>query len=128
MVLALTLHGYVAYAVLIAMVALAGVSGYYLLTRRAPSRGLLTLMWVGEALVIAQAALGALLWLPGLRAPSDFHYLYGLLAPLVIPAFFAAGRSNPRQLSFWLLLAALIVLSMGLRSFATAGRPLIPGL
>ncbi len=128
MALLMTLHGYVAYAVLIAAVTLAGVSGYYLATRRAPSRGLVTLMWVGEALVIAQAVLGALLWLPGLRAPNDFHYLYGLIAPLVIPAFYAVGRRDQRLLPLWLLLAALVVLGMGLRSFATAGRSLIPGL
>ncbi|MCW5880646.1 MAG: hypothetical protein KIS91_06925 [Anaerolineae bacterium] len=128
MTLLITLHGDVAYAVLIVMAVLAGVSGYYLVTRRTPARGLLTLMWVGEALVVVQAVLGALLWLPGLRTPNDFHYLYGLLVPLVIPAFYAAGRRDRRLLSLWLLLAALIVLGMGLRSFATAGRPLLPGL
>lgn len=128
MELAVTAHGYVAYAVLAGAAALALVAGFYFLTRRRPSTPLLAVAGVAETLVVLQVVLGAELWLPGLRAANDFHYLYGLVGPLVIPAFYVTGRRDARLLPLWLLLAALVILGMGFRSFSTAGHPLIPGL
>lgn len=128
MTLLFMLHGYVAYAVLGAMLALAAWSGFFFLTRRPPGAALTTVLWLAEALVVAQSVLGALLWGVGLRAPNDFHYLYGIVTPLILPAFDAAGRRTPHLRGLLLLLAALVVFGMSLRSFATAGRPLLPGL
>src|SRR3989304_1213208 len=45
-------------------------------------------------LILAQAALGVLLWLEGERPGRGIHILYGIVAALTLPAYYAYSKGQ----------------------------------
>jgi len=74
---------------------------------------------IGEILILVQGALGAYLWLSGLRPDRDIHFLYGVAAALVIPGVwaFTKGRQERREMLIYglmlLFLVGLLLRAMG---------------
>ena len=77
---------------------------------------------IGEILILVQGALGAYLWLSGLRPDRDIHFLYGIAAALVIPGVwaFTKGRQERREMLIYALML-LFMVGLLLRAMGTAG-------
>lgn len=76
----------------------------------------------GELLFLAQAVVGTVLWLEGLRPGRTIHLLYGAVAVLTLPAyyFFSNGRDDRRgALGYAIVL--LFLFGISLRAIGTAG-------
>src|SRR3990170_6760497 len=73
----------------------AGIWGLIAYLRR---RGVGSEYWgilaIGEVLILAQAALGVLLWLEGERPGRGIHILYGIVAALTLPAYYAYSKGQ----------------------------------
>jgi heme A synthase len=66
---------------------------------------------VGEVLMVAQGLLGGVLLALGLRPMNtSIHILYGVLAIISFPAFYAfvEGRDSRREMLMWALLALFV--------------------
>jgi hypothetical protein len=75
---------------------------------------------IGQVLVIVQAALGAVLYLDGLRATTFVHYLYGITAVIITPfAWSYIKDRDPRQQLFFYSLTALFIAGLAIRGMAT---------
>lgn len=75
----------------------------------------------GELLFLAQAVVGTVLWLQGLRPGRTIHLLYGGVAVLTLPAyyFFSGGRDDRRAaLAYGIVM--LFLLGISLRAIGTA--------
>jgi hypothetical protein len=92
------------------------------LRRREPlAQRLLAGLWIAELLVLAECAVGALLWIAGLRpARPEPHLMYGLVAALTIPVALgmAAGRT-PRASRSLVAVACLFLAAIALRALLT---------
>ena len=77
---------------------------------------------IGEILILVQGALGAYLWLSGLRPDRGIHFLYGVAAALVIPGVwaFTKGRQERREMLIYALMLLFLV-GLLLRAMGTAG-------
>jgi hypothetical protein len=76
----------------------------------------------GEVLIIAQAGLGFVLWLQGLRPARGIHILYGIVAVLTLPAVYAFSRGrDDRRIMLGYGLILLFLTGIGLRAVGTAG-------
>src|SRR4030065_2882214 len=66
---------------------------------------------VGEVLILAQAAPGVLLWLEGERPGRGIHILYGIVASITLPAYYAysKGQDDRRGAGTYRLVFALFV-------------------
>src|SRR4030065_2781076 len=90
----------------------AGIWGLIAYLRR---RGVGSEYWgilaVGEVLILAQAALGVLLWLEGERPGRGIHILYGIVASITLPAYYAysKGQDDRRAAFTYGLIFALFV-------------------
>ena len=87
-----TLHLIVGVGVLVANLA-AGAVGAVAWLRRRPSVAFWYLLRVGQATVVLQVLLGALLALAGHESPDDLHYVYGAL-PLLVSLLAEAARAG----------------------------------
>jgi len=73
---------------------------------------------IAEVLILVQGALGAYLWIIGLRPARNIHVLYGIVAALAIPMifFYTKGREErPEMLMYavgFLILAGLLLRAM----------------
>jgi CDP-diglyceride synthetase len=73
---------------------------------------------IAEVLILVQGALGAYLWIIGLRPARNIHVLYGIVAALAIPLifFYTKGREErPEMLMYavgFLILAGLLLRAM----------------
>jgi heme A synthase len=80
---------------------------------------------IGELVILAQGALGAFMWLSGLRpGQGGMHILYGIVAALAIPAVYAYTKEKslePRREA--LLYAAVLLFLAGIlfRAVQTGG-------
>jgi predicted membrane channel-forming protein YqfA (hemolysin III family) len=66
---------------------------------------------IGEGLIIGVAVVGALLYTQGFRpVRADIHILYGIVAVLSFPAFYAflQGRDGRREMLLWGLMALFV--------------------
>ena len=76
---------------------------------------------VGELLILAQAITGIVLWLEGARPARGIHLLYGAVALLALPGYYAysRGQDDPRTArSFGLI--CLFLVGISLRAISTA--------
>ncbi len=76
---------------------------------------------VGELLVLAQGALGGILWVGGARPGQlGVHILYGAISVLALPAYYAftKGRDD-RNAALAYSLLCLFLTAIGLRAAAT---------
>ena len=75
---------------------------------------------IGQALVIIQGLLGAVLYVDGLRASTFVHYLYGLTALVVTPFVWSYVKErHPRQALLFYSLTALFVAGLAIRGMTT---------
>ena len=76
---------------------------------------------VGEALALAQGALGLARFLAGAAPARSVHFLYGVLGLLIWPAAFAftRGRSGRREALIWAA-TSLFLFTLTFRSETTA--------
>jgi hypothetical protein len=76
---------------------------------------------VAEVLFVAQALVGITLWFGGEQPARWVHILYGVVAILSLPAFYAMskGRDDPRASSTYGLLFFFLV-AIALRAMTTA--------
>lgn len=110
----------------ITMVAFAAIGAVWGLILYARKRGVDGNYWgvlaTGELLFLAQAVVGLVLWLQGLRPARTIHLLYGTIAVLTLPAYylFSKGRDDRRAaLGYGLIL--LFLAGISLRAIGTAG-------
>jgi hypothetical protein len=100
----------------------AGIWGLIAYLRR---RGVGSEYWgvlaIGEVLILVQAALGVLLWLEGERPARGIHILYGVVASITLPAFYAYSKGqDDRQAAFTYGLICLFLVGIVLRAATTA--------
>lgn len=77
---------------------------------------------LGEVLYLAQAIMGVLLVVQGLRPLRGVHFLYGVLAVISLPAAFAFTREvDERRLSLVFGLVGLFMAGVSIRGILTAG-------
>jgi hypothetical protein len=75
--------------------------GYFRFFRR---QGIDSAYWgmlaIAELLVIAEAILGGIIWLEGMRPVRSVHLLYGALIPIMIPAtyLYTRGRGTKAEI------------------------------
>lgn len=79
---------------------------------------------IGEILYAAQGLLGISLWLAGERPARTIHLLYGAVALISLPAFYAAskGRDDRRAALIYGLLG-LFLAGIGARAMSTGVGP-----
>lgn len=75
---------------------------------------------IGQALVVLQALMGAVLFIDGERAPSSVHYLYGITAVIITPFVWSYLRDrHPRQALLFYSLTALFIFGLAVRGMQT---------
>jgi hypothetical protein len=118
----LFIHQRVADSLLIFSV-LAAVWG---IVRHALRRGVDGNYWsvlaAAELLIIAQAVLGILLWLRGLRPADWIHIMYGGVAVVVLPAYYGLSHGqDDRRSALMYGFLCLLILAVAIRAVSTAG-------
>jgi hypothetical protein len=102
-----------------------GVAGLWGIGSSLLKRGMTPAYWgllaIGELLILAQAIVGAALWLEGARPARGIHLLYGAVALLTLPGYFAysRGQENPRTAQIYGLICLFLV-GISLRAMGTA--------
>jgi hypothetical protein len=101
--------------------ALAGVLA--LVARRWPFRGGLVpnLIALSQTLLAAQLGIGLLLVVDDRRASDRMHYVYGVLALVVLLAPFLYAPGDARTRLLWFGVAALLAAILAARAYMTAG-------
>ncbi len=75
---------------------------------------------IGEILFLAQGALGVILWLGGARPERTLHFLYGVIAALVIPGLYLYTRGEERrQVMLVYGISLLIAVALIIRAITT---------
>jgi hypothetical protein len=75
---------------------------------------------VGELLLVAQGTLGILIWLSGARPARGVHLLYGAVAVVTLPAYYAMSKGREdRGATLAYSLICLFLLGIGLRAIGT---------
>ena len=95
-----------------------GVS--YLLRNRYPGRIYAHVLAAGQALLIAQVALGLLLLSDGRRAPDHLHYLYVALALFAALTPWLYAPPVPARRLTWFVGATLFATALSVRAYLTA--------
>jgi hypothetical protein len=114
-------HGRIAYATMLYMLAV-GLWGLAMFFRRGTLQpSYLSALVLGELLVVAQALLGALLVGGGAVPGNPMHYLYGFTALIALPLAYSynQGRHDRKALLIYAIVA-LFVFGAGVRATGTA--------
>jgi hypothetical protein len=114
------MHDRLATTVMLYMLAL-GVWGLFAFARgeglSGPFSGALL---IGQAVVVVQVIMGALLYTDGSRASTSVHYLYGITALLVTPFVWSYVRDrHPRQALMFFSLTSLFIGGLAIRGMTT---------
>jgi hypothetical protein len=95
------LHDRLAESLLLFMVA----AGAWNLVAALRRRGIASETWgilaVGELLALAQGVLGLVLYLGGARPARGVHILYGVVAVLTLPAYYAISHGRDDRRASW---------------------------
>ena len=97
-----------------------GWGASYLLRKRYPGRIYAHVLAAGQALLIAQVAIGLLLLSDGRRAPDDLHYLYGVLALGAALSPWLYAPPVPSRRLAWFVGATLFAAALSVRAYTTA--------
>jgi len=117
----LTVHAWLAVAVVAAAFAAAAWGGLAVWRRRPAGRILAQLLALVQTLLVAQVGLGLLLLSDDRRSADDLHYVYGTLALLaVLSPWFYAPREPRRRLA-WFAGATLLAGALAVRALTTGG-------
>lgn len=76
---------------------------------------------IGEILILAQFIIGVILWIDGARPARTIHVLYGIVAAIAIPGYYAytQGRDDHRtSLTYGLI--CLFLVGISIRAISTA--------
>ena len=120
-VIAAEIHARLANTALLYFLALT-IWGWWRFARR---EGVHTSYWgalaIGELILLAQAGLGAYLWMSGFRPARTMHLLYGIVSLLVIPAVYAytQGREDRSEMLVHSA-ATLVLVGLVIRAMTTA--------
>ncbi len=95
------------------------VWGYWRFFRK---QGLSSSFWgavaIAEILLLLQGVLGGVLWLQGLRPARTVHLLYGIVAPMAIPAVYVYTRGRGERAEM-LMYGTTCLITVGLILRAT---------
>jgi hypothetical protein len=116
----LELHAINAILLLVTNLLACGWGASYLLRKRYPGRVYAHILAAGQALLIAQVALGLLLLSDGRRAPDELHYLYGALALGAALAPWLYAPPVPARRLAWFVGATLFATALSVRAYTTA--------
>jgi hypothetical protein len=97
-----------------------GWGASYLLRKSYPGRLYAHVLAAGQALLIAQVALGLLLLSDGKRAPDHLHYVYGALALGAALAPWLYAPPVPARRLAWFVGATLFATALSVRAYTTA--------
>jgi hypothetical protein len=92
----------------------------YLLRKRYPGRIYAHILAAGQALLIAQVALGLLLLSDGRRAPDRLHYAYGAFALLAALSPWLYAPPVPARRLAWFVGATLLATALAVRAYTTS--------
>lgn len=102
--------------------AVAGLWGLFsYVFRRGVSSSYWGILAVGELLVLAQVIAGVVLWLSGERPGRGIHLLYGVVAAITLPGYYAYSKGEDdrrRALNYGLL--CLFLVGITFRAIDTA--------
>lgn len=116
----LGLHQLNAFVLVATNLLASGWGASYLLRKRYPGRVYAHVLAAGQALLIAQVALGLLLLSDGRRAPDQLHYLYGTLALVAALAPWLYAPPVPARRLAWFVGATLFATALSVRAYTTA--------
>jgi heme A synthase len=121
------LHANLVFTILLAFGALGVWALVAAALKRSPGQLFLSGFAIGALLVIAEVAIGAIMWAWGLRPPQpEVHLIYAAVALASLPLAHRYARNQPaRQQSLVYALACLWLCAIALRAIET-GRP--PGV
>lgn len=121
--LSLTLHQGFSRVVLVYSLLMA-LWGLFLYARGSnPSGGYLGALVLAEGVAILQGLIGLVLVLQGHRPADALHYLYGVVAVLVLPgAYLYSSRGTERRDSLIFGLAGLFLVGVAIRGIATGSH------
>lgn len=75
---------------------------------------------IGQALVMIQGLMGAVLFIDGGHHPSSVHYLYGITAVIITPFVWSYVKDrHPRQGLLFYSLTALFIFGLAVRGIQT---------
>lgn len=112
-------HLVLGFGVLALVVGLLVIAGYAVLRHAPPAVPYLQLQRVVAGLVLAEAAVGGLLFINGKRPHVSLHLVYALVAILVMPLARTMARSRPSNARFYDLGGTLLLLGVLLRLVTT---------
>lgn len=102
--------------------AVAGLWGLAIyLLRRGVSSSYWGILAIGELLILAQAIIGVALWIDGARPARAIHLLYGVVAAIALPGYYAYSKGQDdrrRALNYGLI--CLFLVGISLRAIGTA--------
>ena len=114
------LHALNAFLVIATNLLACGWGASYLVRKRYPGRVYAHILAAGQALLIAQVALGLLLLTDGRRAPDELHYLYGTLALVAALEPWLYAPPVPARRLAWFVGATLFATALSVRAYTTA--------
>lgn len=108
-----------------AMLLFLAVAGVWGLATAWLKRGMTPSYWgmlaIGELLILAQVLIGVGLWLEGARPARGIHVLYGVVALITLPGYFAYRRGqDDRRTAQMFGLICLFLVGISLRAMSTA--------
>ena len=95
------LHDRLADSLLLFMVAAAVWNLVAALRRRGIASETWGILAIGELLALAQGVLGLLLYVGGARPARGVHLLYGVVAVLTLPAYYAISHGRDDRRASW---------------------------
>lgn len=96
-----------------------GLASYLL--RRGVSPSYWGILAIGELLILAQVIVGVALWLDGARPARGIHLLYGVVAAISLPGYYAYSKgTDDRRTALNFGLICLFLVGISLRAMGTA--------
>ncbi len=96
-----------------------GLANFFL--RRSITGSYWGILAAGEILVIAQMIVGIILWIDGARPARTIHVLYGIVAAISIPGYYAYTKGqDDRRASLTYGLICLFLVGISIRAVGTA--------
>ena len=114
------LHALNAFLVIATNLLACGWGASYLVRKRYPGRVYAHILAAGQALLIAQVALGLLLLSDGRRTADELHYLYGVLALGAALAPWLYAPPVPARRLAWFVGATLFATALAVRAYTTS--------
>jgi CDP-diglyceride synthetase len=116
-------HDRLANTILLFCVAMALWGGWRFIRRQGVSSSYWGALVIAEVLILLQGALGAYLYLSGLRPMRGIHILYGVVSALALPLvyFYTKGREERPEMLLYSV-SCLILIGLVLRAMFTGGQ------